>query len=303
MSSTTNTQAFTHAVTGDGPASGLTITGRQGSPAERADGAPLVIALHGGTYTSEYFDIPGYSLIDRAVEAGIPIIALDRPGYAGSTWIEPEESIILQNAEALDQVIGEIWAEYGEGLAGVVLIAHSIGGAVATAIAARHPEWPLLGLAVSGCLLTVPAESRQAWLDLPPIPTIDLPVPIKDSVMFGPEGTYDESMPAASYPSNAEVPRAELLDITGPWIERVATVAAEVQVPVLARQAEFDALWITDADQVAGFGAAFSASPAVDAKLVPGSGHCIDFHHAGEALQREQLDFALRVAASANAPA
>ena len=31
----------------------------------RTAGTPLVIALHGGTYTSEYFDIPGYSLLDR----------------------------------------------------------------------------------------------------------------------------------------------------------------------------------------------------------------------------------------------
>jgi len=295
----TNTQPFTHMAGADGPAQGITITGRRGVPTETGPGTPLIVALHGGTYTSEYFDIPGFSLLDRAVEAGIPIIALDRPGYAGSTWIEPEDSIILQNAEALDQVIGEIWAEHGNGLSGVVLVAHSIGGAVATAIAARRPAWPLLGIAVSGCLLSVPPESRQAWLDLPPVPTIELPVPVKDSVMFGPAGSYDESMPAASHPSNAPVPRAELLDIAGGWIERVPEVAASVTVPVFARQAEFDALWITDAAQVDGFAAAFSASPSVDARLVPGAGHCIDFHDAGAAFQLEELAFARRVGAQA----
>ena len=43
--------------------------------------APLIVAIHGGTYTSAYFDVPGYSLLDRADASGVPIIAPDRPGY------------------------------------------------------------------------------------------------------------------------------------------------------------------------------------------------------------------------------
>ena len=48
---------------------GRTYTGRRNS-VEPTAGTPLVIALHGGTYTSEYFDIPGYSLLDRGEAAG-----------------------------------------------------------------------------------------------------------------------------------------------------------------------------------------------------------------------------------------
>ena len=59
-----------------------------GPEPEVRPGAPLVIALHGGTYTSEYFDIPGYSLLDRAEAAGVPVIALDRPNYGGSSPLE-----------------------------------------------------------------------------------------------------------------------------------------------------------------------------------------------------------------------
>jgi pimeloyl-ACP methyl ester carboxylesterase len=285
--------AFAHTT-----ASGRHYSGRTNGVAPTA-GTPLVIALHGGTYTSEYFDIPGYSLLDRAAAADIPVIALDRPNYGASSPLESEESIILANAAVLSDAIGEIWAEHGGAASGVVLIAHSIGGAVATAIAASDPAWPLLGLAISGCLVRVPAESRAAWEGLPPIPMIDLPTPMKDQVMFGPAGTFAGDMPAASHPSNTLVPKAELLDITGTWIENRAGVSARVSVPVHHRQGEFDALWVTDQDEIDAFRAGFSAARSIDTALVLGSGHCIDFHLPGAQFQDAQLAFARACAQTA----
>lgn len=292
--STSTTEEFVHTVTGAGPAQNMTFSGRRRRPevAANAD-APLVIALHGGTYTSIYFDVPGYSLLDRAAAVGVSILAIDRPAYRDSTPVEPGESIILANAEVLDHLVGELWEAFGDGTSGVVLLGHSIGGAVATAMAARHPSWPLLGLAVSGCLLQVPTESRGAWATLPDTTMVELPSPMKDFVMFGPEWTYTDQMPAASHVADAPVPRAELFDITGGWIERVPSIAAQVTVPVHSRQGQFDKLWITDEQQVADFGAAFTAAPVVDARLVRSVGHCIDFHRGAAAFQLEQLGFAL----------
>lgn len=277
-----------------------TITGRSNlSDVERAAGAPLVIAIHGGTYTSTYFDIPGYSLLARATERGVPVIAIDRPNYGGSTRLDAGDSIILANATELTDAIASIWEQYGGGASGVVLIAHSIGAAVATAIAAAQPAWPLLGVALSGCLVRVPPESRAAWEALPPIPVIDLPDEVKDGVMFGPVGSYTHDMPLASHPANAPVPKAELLDITGDWIERRAEVCSRVTVPVFHRQGEFDALWITDQAEVDAFRAGFTGAPSIDSALEPGMGHCIDFHTASEAFQNAELDFALACAGGA----
>jgi hypothetical protein len=36
---------------------------------------PLIIAIHGGTYTSRYFDVPGHSLLDQAGRNGIPAMS------------------------------------------------------------------------------------------------------------------------------------------------------------------------------------------------------------------------------------
>ncbi|MGI8679624.1 MAG: alpha/beta hydrolase [Jatrophihabitans sp.] len=288
------TEEILHTVAAPGPAQNMTFSGRGRVPgdATRPD-TPLVIAVPGGTYTSLYFDTPGHSLLARAAALGVPILAIDRPGYLDSTPVEPGESIILANAEVLDHLIGELWEAFGDDRSGVVLIGHSIGGAVVTAMAARRPAWPLLGIAVSGCLLQVPPESRAAWDALPDTEMVELPSPMKDFVMFGPAWTYSDQMPTASHVADAPVPRAELLDITGGWIGRVTSIAAQIDVPVHARQGEFDKLWITDEQQVTNFGAAFTASPSVDARLVRSSGHCIDFHRAGAAFQLEQLAFAL----------
>lgn len=292
--SSTRTERFEHTVSGDGPAQNMSFSGRRRVPGtEPGIDTPLVVALHGGTYTSAYFDVPGYSLLERAAAVGVPALAIDRPGYLNSTRVEEGESIILANAQVLDHLISELWDEFGSGTSGVVLIGHSIGGAVVTALAARRPSWPLLGIAISGCLLEVPGESRAAWDALPDTDFVELPAPMKDFVMFGPNWTHHEQMPEAGHVADAPVPRAELLDITGGWIGRVRSVAAQVAVPVHSRQGEFDKLWITDEQQVADFGAAFTGAPSVDARLVRSAGHCIDFHRSSAAFQLEQLAFAL----------
>ena len=278
---------------------GREYTGRTnvGAGLDARPGAPLVIALHGGTYSSAYFDIDGHSLLDNATALGIAVIAIDRPNYGGSSPLASDDSIIFANADVIGRAIEALWAEHRGQAGGIVLIGHSIGGAVATAIAATPQPWPLLGLATSGCLVRVPPESAAAWAALPDLPMIDLPVPLKDQLMFGPESTYDESMPAASHPSNTLVPKAELLDVTGGWIESRAEVCGRITVPVHHRQGEFDHLWVTDQQEVDEYRAGFTAARSVDAELQPGSGHCIDFHLPGEAFQRSQLEFATAAAA------
>lgn len=284
---------FNHTVSSAGAASGFSFTGRSNlGEVSPAAGDPVIIALHGGTYSSEYFDIAGHSLLDNATKQGIAVIAIDRPNYVGSSALTSEGSIIADNATVLGDAIGSIFSAHGGNAAGVVLVAHSIGGAIATIIAATPQTWPLLGLATSGCLVRVPAESADAWTSLPPIPMIDLPVPLKDQLMFGPPDTYDAAMPAASYPSNTLVPKAELLDITGGWIARRAETCAAVAVPVHHRSAEFDHLWVVSQDEVDEYRAGFTSAPSIDAQLQLGAGHCIDFHLPSDEFQNSQLAFA-----------
>ncbi len=274
---------------------GQSYFGRTNNTAKSAPSGqpPLVIALHGGSYSSAYFDVPGYSLLERADRSGIPVIALDRPSYGQTTALAPNDSTISRNAEVLVQAVGKIWEQRKHSNSGIFVIGHSIGGAVVVSMAANKPSWPLLGIAISGVGLSTNPGDAERWAGLPE-GLVTLPPEMKDIVMFGPKETLGPDMPAASHVANTTCPRAELIGITTTWPSTVRAVAAKVEVPVHYRQAEFDRLWIVNEEQVRGFRSALTSAPAVDARLFLKTGHCIDFHLVGGQFQDEQLSFALQ---------
>lgn len=265
---------------------------------------PLVVALHGGTYTSAYFDIPGASLLDCAQRNGIPIVALDRPGYAGSAELPAEQATVRGQADHLMGALADAWQRHGAGTQGVFLVGHSIGGAIVASIAARHAAlpstpFPLLGIALSGMCLRTPPEHKPLWESLPDTPTVEMPAPVKLQMMFGPAGSFDPALAQASQMADAPAPKAELVDIVSTWTDHAHETLGAIAVPVHYRQSALDPLWIMAAQEVDGFAAALGASPCVDAEMWHHTGHCIDFHHHGRALQMQQLAFALRCAVEA----
>ena len=98
------------------------------TPAVEIPGLPLLVALHGGTYTSAYFGVaggPSGSFLDIAGRNGFSVLTIDRPGYGESTLIPDEENTFARQAEILDHVIAQaldLWPALG-----VVLVGHSIG--------------------------------------------------------------------------------------------------------------------------------------------------------------------------------
>ena len=275
--------------------SAFTLSGRRARPESILPSAPLVIAIPGGGYGWRYFDLEGCSLLRRASALGIPVLALDRPGYGGSTPLGPAPTL-MGNAERLNETIGALWTREGGEAAGVVLIGHSIGAAIAVVMAALQPRWPLLGLCISGIGLRSPPEVAGAWAALPDVPMIELPAAVKQAAMFGPAWTYSADAAARSMSADAPAPRSELIDIVGWWPEHVLDLAGRVTVPVHYRQGEYDSLWLVNGAEVRRFGEAFATAPEVDAQPYRAGGHCIDFHRLGAAFQLEQLAFALRCA-------
>jgi len=275
------------------------LSGRANAPSVVAAEAPLVVAIHGGTYTSAYFDVPGYSLLDRGAANGIPVIAPDRPGYGESASLPEGEGTIKGQARALKSALQDGWRRHGASTRGIVLIGHSIGGAIAATIASDPEDLPLIGVAVSGVGLQTPGDHKGLWERLPKTPLVEMPTPVKDQLMFSPRGAFDASMPAASHVANALCPRAELIDIVSAWRNDARKVLGKIAIPLHYRQAENDQLWIVDQKQVDGFARAASKAPRVDAAMMRATGHCMDFHRIGAALQVQQLGFALQCAIEA----
>lgn len=271
------------------------VTGRL-SPAGAVPAAadhPLLVAIHGGTYTADYFDIEGCSLMTRAAALGLPIFAVNRPGYLDSLPKEASDGSIHANAEILNDVLSELWERHGQGTRGIFLIGHSIGGAIAIRMAALPRSWPLLGLSISGVGLREPDHVLAQWKSLPPIDMIDIPPQAKDALMYGPAESFLLEAQRAAHRADHPMPRQELLDIAFEWSRLLDESAPHIDVPVHYRQPEFDKLWVVDDSEVHGFASRFVKAPVVDARVMKGAGHCIDFHRLGAAFQLEQIAFAL----------
>lgn len=271
-------------------AGGRRVTGIATAPGP--SDAPLVVAVHGGSYNARYFDVPGLSLLDLAAATGFPAVALDRPGYGGSDPLPEGEVSFAANAEVLDRAIAGLWADRGNGHPGVVIIAHSMGAAITIHLAARRPQWPLLGIAVHGVNDLSPEPVINAVRSLPAGQPVVYTAQQRRMLLYGPDATVDADAIARAEVSTAPMPLAEQLEVVGEWPASAAKLAAGVSVPVHYALAEFDALWIVDQSRVDTFAGYFSSAPWVDATLFRGSGHNIDHHHLGRALHLRQLAFA-----------
>jgi pimeloyl-ACP methyl ester carboxylesterase len=279
-------------------AGGHRITGI--SSETSAEDLPLIVALPGGSYTSAYFDVPGHSLLETGRANGFEVIALDRPGYGGSDALPLGEVTFARNAEVLDAAIAHLWETRGRGRPGVVVVGHSMGGAIAVHMAASRPAWPLLGIAISGIHDTAPEMVMRAWDAMPPGQPVDFGPEQRRMFFYGPDWTIEDDIVERADVSAALIPIEELQEVMGDWARSASTLAAKVQVPVQYVAVEYERLWTITPESVNEFANYFSASPFVDSSLMPGVGHDVDHHRAGRAFQLRQLAFAMQCAEAVN---
>lgn len=258
-------------------------------------GRPLLVCIPGGSYNARYFDVPGHSLLDAAHAEGLSAVALDRPGYRGSDPVQGEVTF-AKNAAVLNDAIGELWTRYADIAPGVVLIGHSMGGAIAIHLAGLERSWPLLGVSATSIHTDAPKEVTEAWNSMPADASIPFSKEQRVQFMYGPEGTYDPAVVDEAEIGADLIPVAELLEVVGRWTTDFPALASRVDVPVHYALAEHESLWISSDQGVRDFAAAFTAAPAVTAERVAGSGHNLDHHRESADFHARQLAFATAVA-------
>jgi pimeloyl-ACP methyl ester carboxylesterase len=279
-------------------ADGLTITALTAEPAADApvpdSPRPLIAALHGGTYTSRYFDVAGSpegSFMDTAAASGYQVLSFDRPNYGGSSPLAPDQNTFDRHAELLADAIAQAARRFAAER--VLLVGHSIGGMIALMIAAGETDFPLAGVSATGMGAVIPAGgAAEALGSLPVDQTVDLPYDQRDQVMFGPAFTHSADAVAQAHGSYAPVPVSELFQAPRWPVERLPGLAPKVRVPVHNALAEYDALWESSPANVARFAGYFTAVPFIEASVARGTGHSIDHHTLGHALHLRQLAFA-----------
>lgn len=266
---------------------------RAARPDLTGDRRPLIVAIHGGGFTSEYFDVPGSSLIDRAAARGYGAIALDRLGYGRSRAAGKDVQSLAANAEWIAEAIDRLWPHFQETCSGVVLIGHSIGAALAVMLAAQSHTWPLAGAAVSGAGLTPNPELHGYFERFPADTWVETPAEGKDRLMFGNSADVKSGVRELVRPAYVPIATRELLEINTVWPQSARALLTSLEVPVHFRLAEHDALWVVNDETVRALADLLAGVAASSAAIVRDAGHCIDFHNAGPRFQDDQLDFAL----------
>lgn len=261
------------------------LSGRVAGPTTHPRG--LVVALHGGTYDSAYYDTGAGSLLDLGPALGLCVVALDRPGYGAGAGLEPAHLTFAgQTAllvEAVDDLVRQI-----EPVQGCVLVGHSIGGMLALQVAAEQPA-DVVGVEISGLGLRWRPGMLEMWSSfIGEAPAIDVPAPPHAQVMFGPAGTYGDDRLSLDADLIRPMPMPEIVDVTH-WAEQFAGVAARISTAVSLTFPEHDNIWMTDAEDRDAAAALFTKSERVDVALQRGAGHCTELHHVGRAYTLRQL--------------
>ncbi|KIM93880.1 hypothetical protein OIDMADRAFT_136869 [Oidiodendron maius Zn] len=254
---------------------------------------PLIVGIHGGTYSSRYFHpTPSTSAASISTVLGIPFIAIDRAGYNKSTKLPvcPAGSTFLQEEgkHLHKYILPAIWQEFGKssGSTSIVLLTHSLGSGsaiIAASLLAQEEEtlYPLSGLIISGWGTTTSIPRTEAERLLSSHTTSDrlhFPLAMKDLLMFGHRESkcVDPRMYDLTESLDNGMSYGEFQDVNMTWLMYWKKYAATVQVPVMYCLGERDSIWEATNSNIRNFSEAFKASPRVERVLILGAPHCIE---------------------------
>jgi pimeloyl-ACP methyl ester carboxylesterase len=295
---------------------GKRLTGRNHFPinssASRIAVLPLIVAVHGGTYTSDYFDADADHTLRHISQAlAVPVVAIDRPGYRGTSPLPPipTESTFIQEQGAYlhKYILPFLWKTHATnlGVSSIFLYAHSIGAAVAVVASSLHacdgdvPAYPLSGMSISGVgsnVKTLPMEAfHKDARELVGI-SIRIPNEQKDMLMLGPAKLHSPAILKQTERLQHDVSLEELYDINVSWRSYWRTYAANVKVPVLYTLGELDELWNRSDQDVEDFAKGFVNAPPVEARRLLSAPHCIEHSLQCHGLTLRTFGFAIECA-------
>jgi pimeloyl-ACP methyl ester carboxylesterase len=273
---------------------------------------PLVVALHGGSYTSDYFDADeNHSIRHVSQFLGIPVIAINRPWYQSTSplpAILAHSSFIQDEGRYLHQsILPCLWKQHASslGVSSIFLYGHSIGGAVVVVAASLNESlqepalYPLCGISISGVgsnVKTLPMPEFN--MDQQKMKGISLRFPNdqKDILMLGPSKLYDPAILKQTERLQHEILLEELYDINILWPDYWQKYAAEVGVSVLYTLGEYDGLWNNTDQDVKDFAAGFVKATSVEARRLLFAPHCIEHSLQATGLILRTFGFAIESA-------
>lgn len=248
----------------------------------------VLVAVHGGATTAQYYDPPGrpwLSLLRTGARAGFTVLALDRPGYGASAPWDREFDSPQRRVDACYGVIDALLAGRGRG-AGVFLAGHSAGCDLAARVAADDRGAGLLGLELAG---TGVHRHPDADRIIEKIQRTGRVGGIRD-LLWRPEHLYPPEV-AGGRSVAAASPSYET-DVVRDWPAEFPELARRIGIPVRFSHAEHERVWRCDADALTEIRGFFSTAPRFVAHEQIGSGHNISAGFGAAAYHLGLLAFA-----------
>ena len=277
---------------------------------------PLLVCVHGGTYTADYFNAsPSTSIASVSNPLSVPVISISRPGYGGSDSLPPLPApstgitYIQEQGKHLHEVtLPYLWKRYGisSGANSIVLLSHSIGSAISIVASALHAEdaarpkgaaYPLAGLITSAI---GPGSAGPTDYDPdspPPEENQVYPNEVKTNMMMGKElGLSPPESIAVSEQMNHSLHAGEAMDIGTLWGTYWRRYSEAVTVPLLYGLEEIEAMFNASEKEVTEYAAAFPNCVRREASMVPKAPHCIELSYAGRGWLTRCVGFGIECA-------
>lgn len=257
-------------------------------PLELNPSQPLLVCIHGGGCNGGYFDLGERSTAKVALARGMAVLLVDRPGHAGNPPLSTDRPLAA-SVPLIRRFIDAVRQDCFAAATDLVMIGHSMGGAVALMAAAPEASWPLRAVAVSG-IGDEPAPEVKDWKPEDAAETVR-PERSAVALFFGPEGTYSWQAPLALRRVAEPWRVADVMEMLRIWPSQWPQVARRVRVPVQLRLAEHDRMWRTGPQVIERMEGALSGSARVDAALLAEGGHLYEVHKRGAELVQSQIEF------------
>lgn len=279
---------------------------------------PLIVAIHGGGYDAQYFDVDEtHTIAQLSTALGVPVVAITRPCYGGTTSFYPipeDSSFFEQTGDWLHAyILPALWTAFGQphGCSTLVLLCHSLGTPGAVIAAARHAaeeeeaadqtDYPLGGLILSGFGTRLGATVTTAGAAGVTVRDghIYREPASRDALLLNGRGTADAAVYAATERLSRPMPVEERLGLETGWFPRwVGSWGSRVRVPVMLGVAGEDGLWEGTRAHLEEWMAAFSGSARVDGSVVVGAPHCVELSYWGPGWYARCFGFAMECAVS-----
>lgn len=260
-----------------------TIHGTRFDPA--CDASAVVVLMHGLSYTRAAWNVPGYSVVEPLLDAGVAVVTIDRLGYGESTLENGYNISSEGHAYIASQVISSLRTEFDEVVLGghsagaevTMLTAGLFGGPDAIAVLGYHhfPSPEIVTDFTTGDVVRAAQDDYEYFLGDPQ----------HRAEMFFTDAA-DGEVVEADAAAAVLTPSGEIFTI-GKQPSRL--VAARIDVPVFLQLGDSDRLFPVEyADEEL---ALFASAPSVDVDVVGSAGHTFMLHPSGPAGSQRLADW------------